>query len=84
LLFLVLIAFVWIAVTNIQMATRLKAIKRMEMLRLALEADREATLAATGLGKYVAKYSEAAIQKAGENGVEASRNWFENWSERLF
>ena len=59
--FLVLIAVIWLAVTNLQMNRTIYAMKKMAALRIALEVDREATLAATQLDKIVPKYSEEAL-----------------------
>tara|TARA_B100001063_G_scaffold124588_1_gene116460 strand:+ start:367 stop:636 length:270 start_codon:yes stop_codon:yes gene_type:complete len=84
--FFLLIAVVWLTFTVIQMNKSIKALTKMTALRLALEVNRAPTIGVTKLDEYVAKYSEAALQKASSQGDESSnrRNLFLDWFQRLF
>jgi len=64
-----------------------RKLRRMETLRLALEADREATLKVTKLDEVVSKYSASALErKEGKDGskYKDANDLFLNWLERLF
>ena len=83
--FLVLIAVIWLAVTNLQMNRTIYAMKKMTALRIALEVDREATLAATQLDKIVPKFSEESLAEGREQQrVGDIRNQFLTRFHRLF
>ena len=58
---LVVIAVIWLAVTQLQMNQMIYAIKKMAALRISLEVDHEATPAAIQLDKIVPKYSEESL-----------------------
>ena len=86
---LVLIALVWLTVSNIQMNRTIYAMKKMAALRIALEVDRDATLAATQLEPVVAKYSEETLAEVFVQGREKHhasdmRNLFLGRFQRLF
>ena len=86
---LIVIAVIWLAVTQIQMNRTVYAMKKMAALRIALEVDREATLAATQLEPVVAKYSqetlaEVFVQGREQHHAKDMRNLFVGRFQRLF
>ena len=58
---LIVIAVIWLAVTQLQMNRTVTTLKKMMALKIAMEINRDAALSVTQLEQAVAKVSEEAL-----------------------